>query len=267
MINHYYYNQQLKKFIVGFSHVFTGLQVYGGKDAGGTDIMVDVPIRYGSIDRVVAAVGDHHTQNMPHTLPMMSCYMTSLELAPDRMHGVNQSDRRTMLEQGGVFPDDVKGVHRVMPIPYNMIMELAIYASNTDQVYQIIEQILILFDYDLQLQFNDAPFDWTKISKLVLTGLNNEENYPAGTEKRMIIWTLNFEMPVWLSPPLDLRADIIKGIAIRLNDMNAGLDEIGPDGNTVPFMGTSVGTVNEDPAAGGHATSRATNITHPGPRA
>ena len=35
-------------------------------------------------------------------------------------------------------------------------MELSIYASNTDQMYQILEQILILFDYDLQVQFNDA---------------------------------------------------------------------------------------------------------------
>ena len=278
MINHFYYNHQLKKFIVGFSNVFTGLRVYGGLDAGGTAIMMDVPIRYGSIDRVVAAIGDDHTQNKPHTLPIMSCYMGGLELAPDRMHGVNQSDRRTMLEQGGVFPDDVKGIQRVMPIPYNMTMELAIYASNTDQMYQILEQILILFDYDLQLQFNDAPFDWTKISKLILTGLNNEENYPAGIDKRMIIWTLNFELPVWLSPPMDVRADIIKGIALRIGDMNSqSLTEIDAGGNTVPFLTvydtTPIGVVDlatpPNPSAAPAPnvdTGLGTNITHPGPK-
>src|ERR1017187_9839113 len=99
-IRHYYYNQQLKKFILGFANVFTGLQVSGGADCAGNLIQMDVPVRYGSTDRVVAAIGAGNTQNKLHTLPMMSCYMTSLELAPDRMHGVNQTDRRSYLEQG-----------------------------------------------------------------------------------------------------------------------------------------------------------------------
>src|SRR5574343_101787 len=236
MIKHYFYASQLKKFIIGFSNVFTGLQVSSGKDCNGQKIQMEVPVRYGSTDRVVAAIANSNTQNKLHTLPMMSCYMSSLELAPDRMHGVNQVDRRTYLEQGGIFPDDVKAIKRVMAIPYNMIMELAIYASNTDQMFQILEQILMLFDYDMQLQFNDAPFDWTKISKLILTGMQNEENYPAGSDSRMIIWTLNFEMPIWLSPPVEVRKDIINSISLKISDIeNLRLNEVDDSGNLIPF--------------------------------
>lgn len=236
MIRHYYYNQQLKKFILGFANVFAGLQVFGGLDAVNNPIQMEVPVRYGSSDRVTAALATGNTQNKLHTIPMMSCYMTGLELSPERLHGVNQVDRRTVLEQGGIFPDDVQALKRVMAIPYNMQMELAIYASNTDQMFQIIEQILILFDYDLQLQFNDAPFDWTKIAKLYLRGIQNEENYPAGVDKRMIIWTLQFELPIWMSPPIEVRNNLIQSITVRIGNLeNLTLDEIDADGNLVPF--------------------------------
>lgn len=236
MIRHYYYNQQLKKFIIGFSNVFTGLKVRTGMDGCGQISEIEVPIIYGSRDRVVSAIGASNTQNKQYTLPMMACYQTGLEMDPTRMKGVNQVDRRTFLEQGGVFPDDIKAIKRVMPVPYNMQMELAIHASNTDQLYQIIEQILIMFDYDLQLQFNDAPFDWSRITSLFLTGINNEENYPLGIDRRVLIWSLTFTLPIWLSPPVEIRKEIIQGIALRIGDMaDFVLDEIDENGELAPF--------------------------------
>jgi len=236
VIRNYYYNKQLKKFIVGFANVFSGMQVYGGLDGAGQPVFINVPVRYGSGDRVAGAIAAGNTQNKQHTLPMLACYMTGLELAPDRMHGVNQVDRRTFLEQGGIFPDDVKAIQRVMPIPYNMQMELALYASNTDQAFQIIEQILILFDYDMQLQFNDAPFDWTKIAKIFLRAITNEENYPVGTDRRVIQWTFQFELPIWLSPPIEVRNDLVQSIKLRIGDLDTlTLDEIDANGNLSPF--------------------------------
>jgi len=237
MIRQYYFNNQLRKFILGFMNIFVGLEVNAGKDNVGESIQIEVPIRYGSMDRVVSAISSGDTQNKLHTLPMMACYMNNLSLAPDRMHGVNQVDRRTYLEQGGIFPDEVKVIQRVVPIPYNMEMELSIYTSNTQQLFQIIEQVLILFDYDMQIQFNDAPFDWTRLSKVTLTGLQNEEVYPVGTDRRAVIWTLQFEVPIWISPPINIRSDIIKNINLRISHINENsqFDEIGVDGELVPF--------------------------------
>lgn len=236
MIKNYYYNSQLKKYIIAFANIFTGLNVKSGTDGCGNITTMIVPIRYGSSDRVVAAISSSNTQNKLHTLPIMSCYLTNLDLAPDRMHGVNQTDRRTYLDQGGVFPSDVKSIHRVMPIPYNMEMELALYTSNTDQLYQILEQILILFDYQLQLEFNDAPFDWTKQTMIELIGLSNQENYPIGIDKRIIQWNFQFKLPIWLSPPLEIRNNLIEQIKIRLGNLESlTLDEIDENGNLIPF--------------------------------
>jgi len=240
MIKNYYYNGQLKKSIIAFANIFTGLTVQTGDSTCGVS-SVDVPIRYGSTDRVVAAISGDNTQNKPHSLPIMACYMSGLELAPDRQHGTNQVDRRTYMDQGGIFPDDVKAIRRVMPIPYNMSMELSLYTSNTDQLYQVLEQILILFDYDMQIQFNDAVFDWTKISKVTLASINNEENYPSAAERRVIVWSLNFEVAIWLSPPYEVRQDIIKSIKLRMGDMDQmTLDEIDQSGELVPFSDAGI---------------------------
>ena len=239
MIRHYHYSSQLRKYIIGFANIFTGLQVKTGLDSCGVSAFVDVPVRYGSSDRVVAAIAASSTQNKQYSLPIMSCYLTGLELAPERMHGVNQSDRRSYLEQGGIFPQDVKIIERLMPIPYNMNMELSIHASNTEQMYQIAEQILILFDPSLQIQFNDAAFDWTKLTMVTLLSIGNEENYPMGAERRNIIWTMSFGMPVWLSGPMAVRNDIISSIRIRMADINnLTLEEVDDDGNLVPFTNT-----------------------------
>lgn len=237
MILNYYYNSQLKKCIEAFSNIFTGLQVKTGQNADGEIDTINVPIFYGSRDRVVSALAASHTQNKQYSLPLMSCYMLSLVQAPERQHGVNQVDRRRHLKAGGVFPDEVQAVTRVMPIPYNMQMELALHVSNTDQLFQVLEQILILFDYDMQLELNDAAFDWARISRVVLTGLNNEEVYPLGIERRSITWTMTFDLEMWLSPPLEVRNDIIKAIKLRIGSMEGFvLNEIGPDGEVSHFV-------------------------------
>lgn len=240
-IQHYYYANQLKQHIVMFANVFAGLTVRTGKNECGETTDVAVPITYASKDGVVAHLASSNTQNKRYTLPMMSCYLRGLELAPDRMHGVNQVSRRTYLEQGGVFPDDVRSIQRLMPLPYNLEFELSIHASNTDQMFQIIEQVALLFDPDLQLQKNDAPFDWTKIVTLRLTGWGNEENIPVGTDRRAIVWTVTFTMLAWLTPPMEIRQDLLTKINIRIGDI-AGfqLYELDENGDPMPFADEKV---------------------------
>lgn len=236
MFRTYYYNQQLKKAIIAFCNVFAGLCVKTGLDGCGEVTTLEVPIRYGSTDRVVAFLGSSNTQNKLFTLPMMAAYMTSINLAPGRVHGVNQVDKRTYLEQGGIYPDDVKAIRRVMPIPYDLSMELSIYASNTDQMFQILEQVLLLFDYDLQLQVNDAPWDWAKMVKLTLESISNEEAYPSGTERRVLVQTLSFTYGFQLSPPIEVRDEIVRSIKVRLGDIDCfHMDEINEEGNLEPF--------------------------------
>ena len=247
MINFYYYQGQLRKYMLQFCNIFVGLKVETGKGECGEPEFITVPIRIGSKDRVVAAIEAGNTQNKPFSLPSMAAAMTALRLSPNRK-GTNVTDKRSYLPEGGVWPTDIRTVTRIMPIPFIMEMELSIYASNTQQLHQMLEQILMLFDPTLQIQTNDSATDWTQITLVELTDINNEENYPAGADRRVINWTFKFSIPIYISAPMDVKDDVVRKILIRIGDLDGFvLDEYDENGNLVPFNSDSLfGTVEID---------------------
>lgn len=236
MIQTYWYDGQLRRYLLQFVSIFSGLQVQTGKGECGEAEMISVPVVVGSKDRVVAAISAGNTSNRVFSLPAMAVYLSSLSMAPERRKVQAYVDQRVTLPVGGVFPNDLTVVKRAMPVPYNTTVELTLYASNTQQLHQILEQILVLFNPDLQLQKSDGPFDWTKLTRVELTDISNEENYPSGMEKRIITWSLTFEMPIYLSVPMGVKDDLVRKVMIRLGDMTRmNVQEVDADGEFQPF--------------------------------
>lgn len=236
MIKNYFYDAQLRAYMLQFATIFQGLQVQTGKGECGEAQMISVPCVIGTKDRVVAAIFAGNTQNRVFSLPTMAIHLQSLSVAPERRKVQAYIDQRVTMPVGGVFPDDLTVVKRAMPVPYNCTMELTIYASNTQQMHQILEQILVLFNPDIQIQKSDAPFDWTKLSKVELTDISNEENYPSANERRVNIWTLTFEMPIFLSIPMGVRDDLVRKVIIQIGTGEFGnVVEVGADGEALPF--------------------------------
>jgi hypothetical protein len=218
----FYYDEQIKKYMTQFMAIFAGMQVQIGKnDTSDENQLITVPIQYGNKDRVVAHIIGDQTQNKPLRVPMMSAYVNGINMAPESRKGIGQTKRQTYLPRGSVFPDDITTVHQYMPVPYKLTCELAIYASNTDQHFQILEQILMLFDPTVQIQTSDALFDWTKLTTVELENINFDQNYPIGTERRMIVSTLQFIVPVYISAPANLRNDYIKEIFVRIGAVSS----------------------------------------------
>lgn len=217
----FYYNKQLRRYLVQFMTIFHEMQVSVGKNDEADERLITVPIVNASKDRVVAAIKGGNTQNKPMRLPIFSCQITNLDLAPDRRKGVGNERRNTYLPTGGLFPDDIKVVSQRMPVPYNMGVDLNIWVSNQDQHYQIIEQITMLFDPDLVIQRSDDVFDWTRLTKVELTGIRFDENVPAGAERRLIQTTLSFEMPIYISVPAEVHDKYVKDIFIRLGAIDS----------------------------------------------
>lgn len=213
----HYYDRQIKRYITQFMAIFAGLQVSIGKnDDSDEEQLISVPIQYGNKDRVVAHILGDHTQNKPLRLPMLSAYINGINMAPESRKGVGNTKRQSYLPQGSVFPDDITVVRQYMPVPYKISAELAIYASNTEQHFQILEQILMVFDPSVQIQTSDAIFDWTKLTTVELDNINFDQNYPIGTDRRMIMSTLSFIFPVYISAPGNLKSDFVKDIFVRI---------------------------------------------------
>ena len=176
-MNYFYYDQQIKKYLTQFMAIFAGMQVSIGKnDSSDEEQLISVPIQYGNKDRVVAHILGDHTQNKPLRLPMLSAYVNGINMSPEMRKGVGQTKRQSYLPRGEIFPDGVTTVHQLMPVPYTLSVELAMYASNTDQHFQMMEQILMVFDPTIQIQTSDALFDWTKLTTVTLDGINFDQH-------------------------------------------------------------------------------------------
>ncbi len=212
----YYYNHQLRQYLVQFMAIFAGMEVSVGKTAELEARTIKVPIKNASSDRVVASIITENTQNKPIRLPLFSAQMTNVVLAPQLRKGVAQTRRNSHMPTGGVFPDDIKVVRQRMPVPYVATFDLGIWASNQDQHYQLLEQILMLFDPILQIQTSDDVHDWARVTTVELVGINFEENLPAGVDRRLIQTTLNFEVPIYISAPAEVHDKFVQDIFIRI---------------------------------------------------
>lgn len=214
--NEFYYAEQMRNYLIQFMSVFANMQVRVGANDDKTPRLMPVEVFSGSKDRVVAAIKGENTQNKPIKLPIMSAHLTSMDLAPERVKGKPNNRRNTFLETGGLYPDDIKVVEQRMPVPYNATYELSMWASNQDQHYQLLEQILMLFNPSIQIQSSDEPFDWTKLYKIELKNISLDEGYPAGPDRRMIQTTLSFEVGIWLSVPADVHSRYVQDIYLRV---------------------------------------------------
>jgi len=220
----YYYDEQFERYYLQFMAVFAGLQCRIGKNSrsGDEEKLIPVPIMNGNRDRVAGWIKGGFTQNKPLRLPIMSANITNVELSPELRKGIGQTRRQSYLGRGGVLPDDIKTVEQYMPTPYRCFADLFIWTSNHQQRYQILEQILTAFDPSIQIQSSDAIFDWTKLSRIELVGVNYEDNYPISSDVRMLISTLSFEFPVYLSAPTDYKSNFVKDIYMRIGTISSG---------------------------------------------
>lgn len=224
-VDNYFYSGQIRKLQIQFAAIFSELQVAVGKnDFEQQTNLMTVPVKMGSMDRVVASIMSGNTQNKPVRAPVIATNMMGMEPAYDYIKGSNQQARNTVFPVGGTLPDDGKVVYKSMPFPYFLNMEAAILATNEYQHQQMLEQILLLFNPDLQLQISDGYDDWTKITHVELVSIGFDTPYPSETDRRLITTNLQFKVLCYLSPPANVRDNYIKKIKLRISELSRDAD-------------------------------------------
>lgn len=216
----YFYFKQFKRSILQFMEIFRGTQVKTGTTSDGTIKTIDVPIIYGSLDKVTASILAQNTNNLPIRVPIMSAYMNGISQAMEQYVGIDTLNELPYTPRGGRFPEDVKTFTQLRPIPYKLNFDLHILTSNNEQMFQILEQTLCLFNPSIQIQVSDALYDGGKITIVTLNGITNNENFPMSTDRRSTSYSLSFETTCYLTIPAKLRNDRIHDISIRIANMS-----------------------------------------------
>jgi hypothetical protein len=210
----YFYDGQLRKFLVQFIRAVSNFEVEFGKDATGTRTLQRVPVYYGDASRQAQVILKGNSENTLNATPAMAAYISALTYEQSRMQEptfiskMNLRERQYDPDTGlyGSTQGDAYTVERLMPVPYKLTIKLDIWTSNTEQKMQLIEQIATLFNPSLEIQSTDNYIDWTSLTFVQLTDVQwTSRTIPANADESIDIATLTFDMPIWISSPAKVK--------------------------------------------------------------
>ena len=214
----YWYDEQIRRYILQFIRIFHAFKVAEGKRDGKDVVYNTVPVRYADPSRMVSHLLRENSENVINSTPFIGVSIASLQLARDRTQDPFFTDTKSISERK--FNDDTQSytseqgnqytVNRYMPVPFNLSMQVDIWTPNTDTKLQLMEQILVLFNPTVQLQQNTNPFDWTQIVEVELTDVQfNNRTLPQGVDEQIDVSTLTFQLPIWINPPAKVKRQSI----------------------------------------------------------
>ena len=207
----FFYDGQIRRYVTQFMRVFIGFKYQAGD---GEERLV--PVMYGDLTKQVASIIKDNSENKMPTVPRIACYITGLELDTSRLADstfvskmqVRERTYETVAGQRVYGNEQGAGytVERLMPTPFKLKVKADIWTSNTDQKLQLLEQILILFNPSLEVQTTDNYIDWTSLSVIYLSSTSfSSRTIPQGTAEDIDIASLEFEMPIYITPPAKVK--------------------------------------------------------------
>lgn len=214
MAQQFFYDAQLRRFLIQFMRIVSNFEVEFGKDRDGTRTLQRVPVYYGDPSRQAATILRQNSENIMNAVPAMSAYISAFTYQQDRMQEPYFVSKMHMRErqydpETGLYNSeqgDSYTIERLMPVPYNLEVKLDIWTSNTEQKMQLIEQLAVLFNPAFEIQSTDNYIDWTSLSYVQLTNVAwSSRVVPTSTEEPIDVATLTFMMPIWISAPAKVK--------------------------------------------------------------
>jgi len=229
----FFYDNQIRRFLLQFAKIFSNWSVTKGKDPNGNDIYVRVPIMYGDQSRQAATViANNSASNLP-AAPLITYWISGLEYDQRRMQeptfidkiNVRQRAYNTETQTYEQVQGQAFTVERLMPVPYTLRIQVDFWTTNYNQKLQLIEQLGTLFNPSLEIQSTDNFVDWTSLSVVYQDGLTfSSRSIPQGTGNPIDVMSWKFYMPIWISTSTKLKkmgvinkiiASIYKGSALQ----------------------------------------------------
>lgn len=233
-MNHFY-DAQIRRYVTQMVRLLSN---FGYKDSQGN--IVKIPVMYGDLTRQVANIIRDNSENKVPSAPRIAVYISGLEQDRDRtsdpsfVSKVQVRERLYDEENQEYFNYQGRNytVERLMPAPYTLKLTADIWASNTDQKLQILEQLLVLFRPSFEIQTTDNYLDWTSLSVVNLEGVTfSSRTIPVGVDSEIDVAQLQFSTPIYLSPPAKVkRLGIIQNIITSLFDESTGNINLGLSG-------------------------------------
>lgn len=227
----FFYDEQIRRFLLQFARIFNNFQVeYGRNEEGTNHTLVRVPVKYGDWSRQAQTVLQNNSAGFMPSVPMMTFYISGLDYDRPRMQepyhiskiNVRQRTYDTATDTYETTQGNAFTIERLMPVPYKLTIKLDMWTSNTNQKFQLLEQIATLFNPALEIQSTDNYIDWTSLSVVELVSTQfSSRTIPVGTEDPIDVATMTFEIPIWISAPAKVKKlGVVERIVASVFDAN-----------------------------------------------
>ena len=210
----YFYDNQIRRFLLQFSKIFSEWYVTKGKDPNGNPILVRVPVQYGDASRQAAnIIANNSASNLP-SAPMITYFINGLEYDQRRtqepffveQQNVRQRDYDSATGSYETTQGQAFTVEKLMPVPYTLRIQVDFWTTNYNQKLELIEQLGTLFNPSLEIQSTDNFVDWTSLTVVYQDGLTfSSRSIPMGTGNPIDVMSWKFYIPIWLTTSAKLK--------------------------------------------------------------
>ena len=226
----HFYHEAIKRAVSVFGTMFNEIDIQRDNKDGTTAQNVRVPLSYGPKQKFIARLDqagdimDNNSSRVAMTLPRIAFDITGLTYDAERKLGKLKQYKLKDASDNTVLRT------QFAPVPYNIQFGLYVLSKNTEDALQIVEQILPFFTPDFTVTMTTVPGTSEKRDiPIVLQDTSYSDEYEGDFQSRRIItWTLNFEMKTYLYGSIS-SSEIIRDVRARTYisddgqvDVNAG---------------------------------------------
>lgn len=195
----YNYNANLRKLIVGFGSLFSNIIIRHQDPGTSNNVNIQVPIHYAPqekfIQRLLQPSSISDGTRIEIQVPVISFIMNSVSADPSRR--LSRLALNANTQSGGSC--SASGNQIKTQLPVNVNFNLFVYTRHTEDMLQIVEQIMPYFlpEHIITLDMNAVQSD-VQIP-IVMVGNNLSERYEGDfSSRRLNIATFQFVAKSWI---------------------------------------------------------------------
>ena len=211
----HFYNESLRKLVIGFGGLFDDIQIYKYNDDGSTKSKIQIPLSYGPKEKFIRRI--RHQSSISEdinktqiTLPHMGFDISAIIYDVDRV--TNKLRKKTIKN------DDGTGSTMFNQVPYNITFGLYVFTRYIEENLQISEQILPYFTPNFNVSLNLNTVHPKVDIPIVLNAVQMQEDYLGDfNTRRSILSTFSFTAKSWIYGPIKTYGPIT-GVTVDVID-------------------------------------------------
>jgi len=215
MFGQSFYHGTIRKYVILFGTLFNDIVIEKTDANGATVESIKVPLSYSPKEKMLARLNQDPNLDRKYAiqLPRMGFEMTSMTYSAARkLATINKR-----VKQNSTNANKLDYIYN--PVPFDITFSLYVMVKNAEDGTRILEQILPFFTPEWTASVNLIPeMDIVMDIPVTLLNVTPQDTYEGGfTERRALIWTLDFILKGYLFGPVR-RSGVIKLANVNFYD-------------------------------------------------